>query len=274
MDQIKIDNLKIFAHHGVFDFEKEKGQNFYINAILYINLHKAGCSDDLNESTNYGEVCQFISDSMQKKTYNLIEAVAENLAKDLLIQFSKIVSLELEIRKPQAPIPLSFESVSVKISRGWHDVYLSFGSNMGDKERYIRNGLEELNQRDDCRIIKVSSLITTKPYGEVEQDNFLNGACHIKTLLTKDELLHTLQQIEKNANRERKVHWGPRTLDMDILFYDKEIYEDDQLIIPHVDIQNRLFVLEPMCQIAPNFMHPIFQKTIRIMYEELKNKTY
>lgn len=274
MDQIKIDNLKIFAHHGVFDFEKEKGQDFFINAILYINLHNAGCNDDLNESTNYGEVCQFISDSMQKRTYNLIEAAAENLAKDLLIQFPKIVSLELEIRKPQAPIPLSFESVSVRISRGWHDVYLSFGSNMGDKERYIRNGLEELNQRDDCRIIKVSSLITTKPYGEVEQDDFLNGACHIKTLLTKDELLHALQQIEKNANRERKVHWGPRTLDMDILFYDKEIYEDDQLIIPHVDLQNRLFVLEPMCQIAPNFIHPIFQKTIRIMYEELKNKTY
>ena len=274
MDQIKIDNLKIFAHHGVFDFEKEKGQNFYINAILYINLHKAGCSDDLNESTNYGEVCQFITDSMQRKTYNLIEAAAENMAKDLLIQFPKIVSLELEIRKPQAPIPLSFDSVSVKISRGWHDVYLSFGSNMGDKERYIRNGLEELNQRDDCRIIKVSSLITTKPYGEVEQDDFLNGACHIKTLLTKGELFHALQQIEKNANRERKVHWGPRTLDMDILFYDKEIYEDDQLIIPHVDLQNRLFVLEPMCQIAPNFIHPIFGKTIRIMYEELKNKTY
>ncbi len=270
MDQIKIENLKIFAHHGVFDFEKKDGQYFYVNAVLYTDLHKAGCSDDLNESTNYGEVCGFISDFMQKKSYNLIEAVAENLSRALLIHFSRIVSLELEIRKPSAPISLSFESVSVKIKRGWHDVYLSFGSNMGDKEKYINSGLCELKKREDCRMIKVSSLITTKPYGGVEQDDFINGVCYLKTILTQDEILYALHEIEKQAERVRDIHWGPRTLDLDILFYDNETYEDEQLVIPHVDLQNRLFVLEPMCEIAPNFIHPVLGKTMKSLYESLK----
>lgn len=271
MDQIIIDNLCVFAHHGVFDIEKEKGQNFYINAVLNTDLRESGLHDDLETSTDYGKVCEYMAEFMQDNTFDLIEAVAEKMAEGLLLTFPRIWSVILEIRKPSAPIALPFESVSVKIERGWHDVYLSFGSNMGDKESNIKNALEKLDSFHDCRLQEVSKLYITKPYGEVVQDNFLNGACHLLTLLAPEELLNRLHEIEKEAKRERKVHWGPRTLDLDILLYDKLVYESKNLIIPHVDMENRVFVLEPMEEIASNLRHPISQQTIHQLMEKLRN---
>ncbi len=269
MDQIRIDNLCIFAHHGVFSFETEKGQNFYVNAVLNTDLRKSGLHDDLEESTDYGKICEFISEFMQKNTYQLIEAVAENMAEELLLNFSKIHSLSLEIRKPSAPISIPFESVSVKIDRGWHDVYLSFGANMGDKEKNIKDALKKLEDNKDCIMLEVSKMYITKPYGDVIQDDFLNGACHLRTLLPPEELLELLHLIEREAKRERTIHWGPRTLDLDILFYDKFIYESKDLIIPHIDMVNRLFVLEPMDEIAPFFRHPVNHMTIHEMKEKI-----
>ena len=93
----------------------------------------------------------------------------------------------------------------------------------------------------------------------VEQEDFLNGCLELETLLTPQELLEELHRIEQEAGRERKIHWGPRTLDLDILFYDKELIETEDLIIPHVDLENRYFVLKPLAEIAPNFRHPMTQ---------------
>ena len=104
MDIIRIDNLEVYAYHGVYDEEKEKGQYFYVNAELYTNTRKAGMNDDLDTSTNYGTVCDFIHDFMTKHTYDLIETVAEQLAQALLLEFKLVKSVLLEIRKPHAPI--------------------------------------------------------------------------------------------------------------------------------------------------------------------------
>ena len=97
----------------------------------------------------------------------------------------------------------------------------------------------------------------------MEQDEFLNGALLLKTLFTPYELLDELHVIEQSAGRERIVHWGPRTLDLDILFYDDMILDTEELTIPHAEIALRDFVLEPMDQIAPCFRHPVLNKTIR-----------
>ncbi len=262
MDEIRIDNLEVFAHHGVYEEETRQGQNFYINAVLYTHTRAAGRADDLSLSTNYGEVCHFIYNWMQEHTYLLIESVAERLAEVMLLTFPLVQSLDLEIRKPSAPIGLPFESVSVKIHRGWHKAYVALGSNMGEKEKYITGAIDALKEKKEVRLGKVSKLLVTKPYGGVEQDDFLNGALELETLWTPAELLEQLHLIEAAADRKREVHWGPRTLDLDILFYDNLVYEDDDLIIPHVDMQNRYFVLKPLNEIAPNLRHPITGKTI------------
>jgi len=263
MDQIRIDNLEVYPYHGVYPEENEKGQKFFINAVLYTKLREAGKQDMLELSTNYAEVCHRIHEQMRQHTYQLIETAAEMLARDILLHFPLVKSLDLEVRKPEAPVGLPFESVSVKITRGWHKAYIAVGSNLGDKEAYIRQGIHALEEHPDIRVIRQSSLIVTAPYGGVAQDSFLNGCLLAETLLTPNELLGVLHVIEQEAGRERKVHWGPRTLDLDILLYDQLVYEDEELIIPHVDMENRRFVLEPMAEIAPNLRHPLLHKTMK-----------
>jgi len=272
MDQIRIDNLEVYAYHGFFPEENEKGQLFYVNMVLYGELREAAQEDDLYLSTNYGEVCQFVTELMQEQTHKLIETVAESVAREVLRSFPLVQAVDVEIRKPQAPIGLPFESVSVKIHRGWHRVYVAMGSNMGDKEAYLTEAVEKLHGKEDIGVVNVSTLITTEPYGGVEQDVFLNGVMELRTLLTPNELLNVLQGIEIEANRERTIHWGPRTLDLDIIFYDKLVMENYSLIIPHVDMENRDFVLKPMVELNPNFRHPILQKTMQQLLNELTAK--
>ena len=270
MDQIIIDNLKIFAHHGVYWEENEKGQNFYINAVLETDTRMAGITDDLDFSTNYGEVCAFLDHFLKENTYGLIETVAEKAAEALLLQFPLVKRVTLEVRKPEAPIPLPFESVSVKITRGWHTVYLSCGSNMGDRKAHLDSALRALEHDDKCRVLCVSDWIETAPYGGVEQDDFLNGAIKLETLYTPKMLLEKLHEIEDEHQRERKIHWGPRTLDLDILLYEDCVMYTEELIIPHIDMQNRYFVLKPLAQIAPYERHPLLGQSIGQMYEAFR----
>ena len=270
MDIIRINELEVYAYHGVYADEREKGQFFYVNADLYVDTRKAGMTDDLNYSVNYGTVCEFIADFMKNNTYNLIETAAEQLAQALLLEFKPVKSLLLEVRKPSAPIALEFGSVSVEIVRGWHEAYIAFGSNMGDREKYIDDALAAVGKLPQIEIEAISDKIVTVPYGNVEQEDFLNGVIKVKTLLPAEELLQILQQIEQHAGRKREVHWGPRTLDLDILFYDDEIIATDNLVVPHPDMKNREFVLKPLMQIAPYKVHPVYHKTIKDMYDELR----
>ena len=268
-DQIRIEELEVYAHHGVYPEENEKGQHFYVNATLYTNTRPAGIADDLRLSTNYGEVCQFITEFMQQHTFQLIETVVEWTAYEVLQHFPLVQGLDLEIRKPEAPIPLPFGSVSVAIHREWHEAYIAVGSNMGDSRGHIAKALGQLEKHKDIQVTKVSGLLETLPYGGVEQENFVNGMFEIRTLLTPEELLRELHKIEASEGRERKIHWGPRTLDLDIIFYDDLIYSSEDLVIPHVDMENRYFVLKPLSELAPNFRHPITHKTVAQMLTEL-----
>lgn len=272
MDEIRIDNLEIYAGHGVFAEENRVGQPFFVNAVLYTDTRQAGQKDALALSTHYGEVSQLLNRFLKEHTFQLIEAAAEQSAEQILLCFPLIKAVDLEIRKPRAPIGLPFESVSVKIHRGWKKAYIGIGSNMGDKRGYIEEAVSKIKQDVKIRKVRASELITTEPYGGVAQDDFLNGALEIETLHTPYELLRFLQELELEAKRERLVHWGPRTLDLDILFYEAYTSDDEMLTVPHPDMQNREFVLKPLAELCPYQMHPILQKSVGQLWEELQKK--
>lgn len=272
MDEIRIENLEIYAGHGVFAEENRTGQPFFVSAVLYTDTYKAGKEDDLHYSTHYGEVCHFMNQFLKEHTYKLIEAAAEQTARQVLLRFPLVKAIDLEIRKPKAPIGLPFETVSVKIHRGWKQAYIALGSNMGDKEGYLNEAVTKLHQNPLIRKVEVSDFIVTKPYGGVEQDDFLNGAAKIETLYTPYELLTFLQELEQEASRERLVHWGPRTLDLDVLFFEDFVSDDKVLTVPHPDMQNRDFVLKPLCQLSPYYMHPVLLKSVKQMLSELKDR--
>lgn len=272
LDKIHIKNLEVFGNHGVFPEENKLGQKFLVNAVLYTSTREAGKTDDLTKSIHYGEVSHFITKYMMEHTFQLIESVAEQLAEALLLQFEHLKWIDLEIQKPWAPIGLPLESVSVEISRGWHEAFIATGSNLGDRGEYIRKGIEALAACKECVVEKESQLIVTEPYGVTDQPEFLNGMLQVRTLLSPVELLHKLNEIEAAAHRERKIHWGPRTLDLDIIFYDNQVIDIPQLTVPHVDMQNRQFVLEPLAELAPWYRHPILGKTVKELLISLENE--
>ncbi len=272
MDKIIINKLKVFCHHGVFEEEKINGQDFYVSAVIGLDVTKAGRTDNLDDSVNYADICITINDYMQNNRFNLIETVATGLA-DLILEYHPLIkAVKIQIDKPQAPIGLPLKTVSLTISRGWHKAYISFGSNMGDSASYIANGIEALANTSGIRLVNQSSIIVTSPYGGVEQDDFLNGCVEIDTYLSPEELLTELHRIEAEAGRVRDVHWGPRTLDLDIIFYDDYMIHTPDLIIPHVDMENRTFVLGPLNEIAPYAYNPVTRKTVAQMYKELMEK--
>lgn len=270
MDKIRIKNLEVFANHGVFPEENALGQKFVISAVLYTDTRKAGLTDDLTASIHYGEMCSKMKEFTQQHTFKLLETLAERMAQELLMETPNLEMITLEIKKPWAPVGLPLETVSVEITRGWHTAYIALGSNLGDKEGYLREAVSKLDKAEGCRVGKVSDFLITPPYGYTDQDDFLNACLQLRTLLSPEELLDLLHGIEQQAQRKRDIHWGPRTLDLDIIFYDDLILDRETLQIPHIEMHKRDFVLRPLSQIAPFLRHPILKTTVREMLQAVE----
>ncbi|NLK73791.1 MAG: 2-amino-4-hydroxy-6-hydroxymethyldihydropteridine diphosphokinase, partial [Clostridiales bacterium] len=262
MDFITISDLEVFAYHGVLKEENTLGQKFLVSVEISTDIKEAANDDDIEKSINYAEVCKTIDTFLKEHTYKLIETTADRLARHLILTYDRINSITLELKKPWAPILMTLDTVSVIVNRRWHDVYLSIGSNLGDKERNLKEAIRMLDEDEECKVIMQSSFLATKPWGYTEQDDFLNGALYIRTLKTPMELLALIGVIENALKRERHIHWGPRTIDLDIIFYDNEVIQTDKLIIPHVEMANRDFVLTPLAEIAPWVKHPVLGKTV------------
>ncbi|MFZ0456112.1 MAG: 2-amino-4-hydroxy-6-hydroxymethyldihydropteridine diphosphokinase [Ignavibacteriaceae bacterium] len=141
-------------------------------------------------------------------------------------------------------------------------VYIALGSNKGNKLDYLTKAIEEINNRNDCSVISVSSVYETKPFGNINQEDFYNCTAEIKTSISIIEFFHLLKNIEKQLGRKKTERWGPREIDLDLLFFNNEIYSDDKLKVPHEGIVYRDFVLVPLCEIAPNFFHPELNQKI------------
>ncbi|ADL41567.1 2-amino-4-hydroxy-6-hydroxymethyldihydropteridine pyrophosphokinase [Caldicellulosiruptor obsidiansis OB47] len=146
-------------------------------------------------------------------------------------------------------------------------VFLGLGSNLGDRGENIKKAIEHL--KDKIRIEKVSSIIETEPYGFVDQPKFLNCVLKGTTVLSPLELLEFVLDIENKMGRKRLFKWGPRNIDIDILFYDDCVIDTENLKIPHPELHKRLFVLEPLCEIEKDFVHPVLKKSVYELYTQL-----
>ena len=148
---------------------------------------------------------------------------------------------------------------------------IAIGSNMGDRKYYIDSALQQIEEKVG-HILAVSDIIETKAYGYTDQADFLNLAIMIETDLEPRPLLNALHEIEADLDRVRVIHWGPRTIDLDIIFYGSRIIDEEDLHIPHIEFALRDFVLRPICQIAPDLVDPRSGKTIRVIWQELMDK--
>ncbi len=148
-------------------------------------------------------------------------------------------------------------------------VFIGLGSNLGDKKGNLEAAINHLEKSDSITIAAISPFYDTEPQGYEDQPDFLNCVVKVQTSLEPEELLELLKQIERNMGREKVQRWGPRIIDLDILFYDTLIVRNNGLRIPHPEVHKRWFVLKPMNDIDPDYKHPVLKKTIRQLLEEL-----
>lgn len=268
MDQLHIQDLEIFAHHGVFPAEKELGQKFIISANISYDMTRAATDLDLDSSIHYGILCQQLRDWCQEKSEDLIETVAYKLVQNIFQQYPIISEISLTLKKPWAPVHLPLKTCAITIHRKKVTAFIGMGSNIGDKSSNLKNALEKLEEAG-LTITKQSSILKTEPWGGVEQDDFANQVIQVETWWTSEKLLKTLLAIELDMGRVREVHWGPRIIDLDLLLFGQETHYSDSLILPHPYLAERAFVLESLNEIAPHFIHPVLQKSLRQLYQEV-----
>ena len=149
--------------------------------------------------------------------------------------------------------------------------YIALGSNLGDKEKNLRRALLLLTQQG-VEVVRVSSFLSTEPYGVTDQPQFLNAVACVRTSLAPLALLDVLLATELAMGRVRLRHWGERNIDLDLLLYEDVVLDMPRLHLPHPDMQNRDFVLLPLAEIAPELKHPTLQKTIWELKENLMNR--
>ena len=265
---IIINGLEIMACHGVNPEEKVNPQKWVVDVDLVVDISKAAKEDLLDLTINYAKVSKFIVAFFKDNCFDLIETLVSRLAKEILVNYKIAKKITLEVKKPNAPMNQVFNYVSVKTTKEWTTCYIALGSNLGDKNKYLDNAIQKLKDTKEIEFVKESRRIETKPYGDAATEDFVNSCAEIRTVLTPQELLEKLNEIEASENRTREVHWGNRTLDLDIIYYGDYIVDEPNLKIPHVDMTNRVFVLDPLCQLCPKKPHPVLGLTT----EQLLNK--
>jgi 2-amino-4-hydroxy-6-hydroxymethyldihydropteridine diphosphokinase len=152
-----------------------------------------------------------------------------------------------------------------------HHAYIGFGSNLGNRLENCRKALEALSKIPSCRLLKTSSFYETDPVGLVEQPSFINGVVLLETAKDAHRLLRQMLNIETSLGRIRTLKWGPRSIDLDLLFFDDLIIDSPELSVPHPFLHERRFVLKPLNEISPNFRHPSLEKTVAELLDDLKD---
>jgi 2-amino-4-hydroxy-6-hydroxymethyldihydropteridine diphosphokinase len=143
-----------------------------------------------------------------------------------------------------------------------HHAWIGLGSNVGDRACLLRSALQTLAEHPSVELLACSSFVETAPVGGPPQGDFLNAAAALATDLTPAALLALMHGVEAQFGRRRSVHWGPRTLDLDLLLYDDLMLDEPGLTLPHPRMHERVFVLAPLSEIAPDVLHPALRKTV------------
>jgi 2-amino-4-hydroxy-6-hydroxymethyldihydropteridine diphosphokinase len=149
-------------------------------------------------------------------------------------------------------------------------VFLLLGSNEGNRKLYLQQAAEKIMEQVG-KIIRASAMYETQAWGKTDEADYLNQVLILETDLQPRVLLDVILQAELELGRRRGVKWGARTIDIDILFYDKEVINEPRLTVPHPELQNRRFTMEPLAEIAPDFVHPVLLKNMLQLKNDLKD---
>ena len=262
LDQIRLTGLTVRGFHGVFEHERRGGQDFVVDVVLHLDTRAAAAADDLTRTVHYGELAEALATVVAGDPVDLVETLAARLAERVLSD-GRVHAADVTVHKPYAPIPLSFADVAVTIRRdrsggpaATRRAVLALGANLGDRRAALQAAVEALAAADGVRLVAVSPLVETDPVGGPEQPDYLNAVVLVDTSLDPHDLLALCGRIEQDHGRERLIHWGARTLDIDIITVEGVTCADDVLELPHPRAARRAFVLAPWAAIDPDARLP------------------
>ena len=279
MFKIFVKNLKLYGYHGVREHEKKDGQYFLFNIEVLMEDSDYSNRDKLENTLSYSDVIREVKKINKSKRYDLLETFSQVLANRIMEMSGLVRKVAIKIEKPSPPIDEKLDGVGVEyildkdsrrsvetggIKSGniknsgtgdLNEAYLCLGSNMGNRKINLKKALKLLESNPSIGIESISSLYETEPMYIKDQKSFYNIV--VKTSIEKNmgpfELLGTIKAIEYSLGRKNvEVRYGPRPVDIDILYFGDEIIESEILEIPHPKIGERKFVLLPLSEIAPD----------------------
>ncbi len=261
-DRITLAGVRGRGFHGVFEHERREGQDFVVDVELAVDLGPAGRSDDLADTVNYGEIGAAVLARIEGEPFDLVERLAEVVADDALAH-GAVDEVVVTVHKPQAPVGVPFEDVTVRVVRQRPPVpvVVAVGANLPRGEsapaETVRGALEALAHHPAVHRARASALFGTDPVGGPEQPRYVNAVVLAETALSPTSLLRELHALEAAFDRTREVRWGARTLDLDLVQYGdaaagSDVVSDrERLTLPHPRAHERGFVLVPWLDADP-----------------------
>lgn len=286
MDTITITGITANGTHGVLDFEHERAQTFVVDATLGLDLARAGRTDALGDTVDYGAIAKGVVAIIEGEHVDLIERLAARIA-DMILSFPAVRRATVTVHKPHAPITVPFADVAVTITREKvgavdagceetafsnastaantvgtgassdgstvHHAVVALGGNIGDVTATLRDAVRSIDALEGTQITGISPLYRTAAWGMADgAPDFLNAVVEANTTLSARELLAALNCIEAEHGRTREDHWSNRTLDLDIVDFDGCQSEEPGLTLPHPRAWQRAFVLVPWAALDPD----------------------
>ena len=256
MDRIDINGLRVVTTIGVLPHEREIAQPLQVDVSMHVDLHDAGFSDELSDTANYGAVTEALTALARESKDLLLERLAHKMA-EVALTFDRVEAVDVTLTKLHPPIPEDMVSTAVRVHRTrresavpprhQHRAVVALGSNLGDRAEFLKYAVSQLDG-----VVALSQVFETDPIGGPDnQGPYLNMAALVETELDPFALIRRLQRIEAEAGRQRVIRWGPRTLDLDLLFYDDVTITGEDLTVPHPRYAERRFVLAPLSEVAP-----------------------
>jgi dihydroneopterin aldolase/2-amino-4-hydroxy-6-hydroxymethyldihydropteridine diphosphokinase len=250
MDRISLKEMKLFGYTGCLPEEKKNGQYFYVTVDMYFRDIPGRLTDDLKDTVNYANVYYMVEKLVSTTKFDLIEHLAYKIGRSVIAYSRLIDSVRVLVRKPDAPVDGTFDSMETEITVRRREAVIGFGGNMGERDEIIKEAIDMLKYDPAIDLVNVSSLYETEPVGYEDQADFLNGCAVIRTYLEPLELLKVLQKIENELHRVRTIKNGPRTIDLDLLLMQGVKMDTNVLTIPHPRMYERAFVLVPLKELG------------------------
>ncbi len=254
-DSIAVTGLRAFGRHGVFDFERDQGQEFVVDVALRVDVSRAAASDDLADTIDYGTLACDVVALVEAEPVALLERLADQIA-TLCLRDARVRAVEVVVHKPQAPVTVPFSDVTVTVvRRRTSAVVVALGANLGDRRAAMQGALFGLASLPGTTVHAVSPVYETPPMGPPQPD-YLNAVALLATESEPATLLEHAHGVEAAFGRVRAERWGPRTLDIDLVCFGARLLRTERLTLPHPGAASRPFVLVPWLDVDPAAVLP------------------